>query len=76
MDILIEQLYKRKKNWKVITIQTLIFVSTITLSMAAYFFVNILSSFLPFGNFFGMLAIIGLVYVGYKFFMTFDLEFE
>jgi hypothetical protein len=35
-----------------------------------------IASLLPFGSFVGMLGIIGLVYLGYKLFMKYDLEYE
>jgi hypothetical protein len=72
MDVLIEQLYKRKKTSLDIAVQALIFLSTIILAMGFYF----IASLLPFGSFVGMLGIIGLVYLGYKLFMKYDLEYE
>lgn len=72
MDVLIEQLYKRKKTSLDIAVQALIFFSTIILAMGFYF----IASLLPFGSFVGMLGIIGLVYLGYKLFMKYDLEYE
>ncbi|MDF2686813.1 MAG: hypothetical protein K0S55_1996, partial [Clostridia bacterium] len=74
MDVLIEQLYKRKKTVNDIVIQALIFFGTILLAMGFYFLVLLFN--VPFGSFIGMMGIIGFVYFGYKLFMKFDIEYE
>ena len=81
MDNLFEHLYKYRKKPIDYLVQALIFVSTLAAATAAFFIIAVL---LPryevishfFGTFLGIFGILGCVYVGYKLFMKFDIEYE
>ncbi len=81
MDNLFEHLYKYRKKPIDYLVQALIFISTLVVATAAFFIVSVL---LPgygvisrfFGTFLGIFCILGCVYLGYKLFMMFDIEYE
>lgn len=74
-NVFFEQLYKRHKQAKDYAVQALIFFGCVALSGVAYLLISIIFSGI-FGSTLGILAIIGIVWVGYKQFMRFDREFE
>lgn len=81
MDNFYEHLYKYHKKPIDVVVQILTFLSTVAISAAAYMVISVVlpkagfyNTFL--GRFLGILAIIGCVYVGYKLFMKFDIEYE
>ena len=81
MDNLFEHLYKYRKKPADYLVQAMIFIATMAVACAGYFLIGML---LPaygiisvgFGRFLGILVIMGCVYVGYKVFMKFDIEYE
>ena len=73
-DIFFEQLYTRKKGVKEYVLQALIIIVTILLSVAVFMF--LMSLQLMFSLMLATFAIMGILYVGYKQFLKFNIEYE